>query len=106
MPTPRRYPTAAARQAAYRARLAQAREQELAAKRLPALPAVPTLPGHARWTALLQQAALLLRTTQEEMQAYYDQRSDSWQECGRGEAFLERLERLQEVQEAAEELWG
>ena len=104
MPTPRRYPDAAARQAAYRARQAEGRRQEQAAKRLPALPTVATLPGHARWQGLLRQAQLLLETVQEEMQAYHDQRSETWQESERGENFRERLEAVTAVQSAIEEV--
>lgn len=105
MPTPRQYANPAERQAAYRARLAAARKQEQEAKELP-LPAVASLPGPARWQALRRQAALLLERAEEEMQAYYDQRSERWQESERGEAFLERLEALQELHEAAEQLWN
>ena len=105
MPTPRRYPDAAARQAAYRARQAEARRQEQAAKGLPALPAVATLPGYARWRTLVRQATLLLQTVQEEMQAYHDDRSESWQESERGECFREELEALQAAQSAVEEVF-
>jgi hypothetical protein len=105
MPTPRQYANPAERQAAYRARLAAARKQEQEAKGLPPLPAVASLPGQARWQALRRQAALLLQHAQEEMQAYYAQRSERWQDSERGEAFLERLEALQELHEAAEQLW-
>lgn len=105
MPTPRQYTNHAERQAAYRARLAAARKQEQETKGLPALPPVASLPGVARWQALSRQAVLLLDRAQEEMQAYYDQRSERWQESERGEAFLERLDALQELREAAEQLW-
>jgi|SRR6478609_8471833 len=104
MPTPRRYASQAERQAAYRRRQAEARGKEQAAKGLPPLPAIASLPGHARWQGLLGQAGLLLRTVQEEMQEYYDGRSQSWQEGERGEAFREHLQAVQEVQEAAEDL--
>lgn len=104
MPTPRQYPTAAARQAAYRARQAEARRQEQVTNGLPALPALATLPGTARWEALLRQAHLLLQTVQEEMQEYHDQRSERWQEAERGESFRERLEAIQAAQSAVEEV--
>jgi hypothetical protein len=104
MPTPRQYANQAERQAAYRRRLAAARRAEQEAKGMPALPAVPTIPGHPRWHALIQHALLLLGTAQEEMQAYYAQRSERWQESERGEAFLERLQALQETHSAVEEL--
>jgi hypothetical protein len=106
MPTPRQYVSQAERQAAYRRRLAAARSQELAAKRVPPLPAVATIPGYSRWEALTRSAALLLETVQAEMQEYYEQRSDPWQGSERGEAFLERLEAVREAQAAAAELGG
>jgi hypothetical protein len=104
MPTPRRYASQAERQAAYRRRQAEVRRKEQEAKGLPALPAVASIPGHARWQALLGQAELLLRTVQEEMQEYYDGRSESWQEAERGEVFRERLQAVQEAQATIEDL--
>src|SRR5688500_14144562 len=104
MPTPRRHTNQAARQAAYRRRLAQARERELAARGLPALPAIATMPGHARWQALIRQASRLLQTVAEEMQEYSDERSETWQESERGTAFLEHLQAVEDAQRAAEEL--
>ncbi len=106
MPTPRQYATQAERQAAYRRRHAQSQEQEWADRGIPPLPAVATLPGHRRWQALRQQAQLLLQTVEEEMEEYYDQRSESWQGSERGEAFLERLQALQEAHRALEEIAG
>lgn len=104
MPTPRRHAHPAARQAAYRHRLAEARRKEQEGKGLPPLPTVATLPGHRRWQALLRQADLLLRTVQEEMQDYFHERSETWQQGERGEAFLESLQAVQEAQDTAEEL--
>jgi hypothetical protein len=104
MPTPRRYPSAAARQAAHRQRQRAARQQELQAKGLPPLPAVTTIPGHSRWQALTHQARLLLQTVHTEMQDYYEQRTATWQESERGEAFHEQLQTVQEVLITVEEL--
>ena len=67
-------------------------------------PAVATLPGNARWRALLGHAHLLLLTVQEEMQEYHDQRTETWQESDRGEVFRERLEAIQAAQSAVEEV--
>jgi hypothetical protein len=105
MPTPRRYANQAERQAAYRQRQAAVR-RDPHGRGLPALPAVATRPGPARWTALARQAGLLLQVVQEEMETYYEQRSEAWQASERGETFRERLEAVQEVQAAAEELCG
>jgi hypothetical protein len=105
MPTPRRYANHAERQAAYRQRQAGARSQPFGPG-LPTPAAIPTRPGPARWAALTRQAARWLQLVQEEMEAYYDQRSEAWQESERGELFRERLEAVQEAQAAAEELQG
>ena len=104
MPTPRRYVNPAQRQAAYRQRTALARRQEQEAQGLPPLPAVATLPGHPRWQALGRQALQLLETMQTEMQAYYEQRSEPWQDSERGEVFQERLQALQEAYEGVADL--
>ena len=104
MPTPRRYANQAQRQAAYRQRMADARKQELQVRGLPPLPLIPTMPSSRRWEAMNQQALRLLQTVEEEMQDYYDQRSEPWQGSERGEAMAERLQALQEVISAVEEL--
>jgi hypothetical protein len=104
MPTPRRYGSHAERQAAYRRRVAAARQQELAAKGVPPLPRIPSLPGTRRWAAMTGQARRLLQTVHEEMQEYYEQRSEQWQESERGEAMAERLQGLQEAIAAVEGL--
>ena len=97
MPTPRKYSTDAERAAAYRARKHAARLAELQAKAMPAMPSVPTIPGTRRWSALAQQASLLLKTMQDEMQGYYSDRSSTWQESDKGQQMQDRLERLEEV---------
>ena len=97
MPTPRQYSSQAEKQAAYRKRQAEARRQEQQAKGLPALPAVPTLPGDKRWRAMQEQACALLQTMAEEMQAYYDERSEQWQESDKGNAMQERIDALESL---------
>jgi hypothetical protein len=99
MPQPRRYTDQAARQAAYRARQAQARHQEQEAKGLPATAALPTLPSRARWQALLTQARHALQTAADEMQAYYDARSPAWQDGERAAALQERLDTVAQMLE-------
>lgn len=94
MSQPRKYADHAARQAAYRARCAEARQSELKARGLPHLPAIATLPGVPRWNKALQSARCLLATVSEEMQSYYDERSEAWQESERGESFAERQEAI------------
>ncbi len=104
MPTPRQYATRADRQRAYRQRQSQARTDEQAAKGLPPLPAIPTMPGKARWEAMRDQAATLLETIRDEMQAYHDDRTEQWQESEKGEEFTTKMEAVTELAEAANQL--
>lgn len=101
MPTPRKHETPAARQAAYRARQAEARRQAAAAK--PPRP-MPTVPGPARWRRLIAGAVETLETARDEMQAYYDERSEAWQEGERGEAMQARIDALEEALSALAEV--
>ena len=94
MPQQRQHPDHAARQRAYRARQAQARRDELQAKGLPTSSPIPTLPSRARWRALLAQAQLSLETARDELQVYYDERSDTWQEGDRAATLAEQLDGL------------
>ena len=94
MPQPRKHPDHAARQAAYRARCARAREEELRQRGLPSLPVIATLPGTPRWNAALQSVRCLLEQVSQEMQAYYQDRSEAWQQSERGESFAEKQEAI------------
>jgi protein involved in temperature-dependent protein secretion len=104
MPQPKLHACAAARQAAYRQRCEQARQAALAAKGLPSLPVLATIPGGARWKASLRSAQELIADTLGEMQDYFDERSESWQESSRGEEHQERIASVEAVLEALEEL--
>ena len=97
MPRPRQYDTRATQQAAYRTRQKCCQQDLLARKGLPSLPAIPTIPGHARWSAMIEQAQILLREATEEMQTYHDDRSERWQDSDKAEALLAKLEHLQET---------
>ena len=98
MPQPRKFATPAPRQRAYRAR----KRAALAA--YASNPATaPARPGPSRWKTLLAQADLLLRTTQREMERYFEERSEPWQESERGEAFLERIENVETAREALQD---
>jgi hypothetical protein len=93
MPTPRKYQTNAERQAAYRMRRM-------------AIPAAVTPPpgaGYRRWAGLLGQIHAGLATLTEEMAAYWDLRSERWQESERGEQFAERLDALEALRDQVEE---
>lgn len=102
MPQPRMHPSQAARQAAYRRRQEQAREKQLRETGLPPLPAIATMPGYARWTAAISQAACLLTGVVAEMQDYFDARSEPWQEGERGEVHQQRIDAVQEIVDALE----
>jgi len=94
MPQQRQHADAAAKQRAYRGRQAQARREELQVRGLPPAPPIPALPSRARWSALLDRAQLSLALARDEMQAYYDDRSEAWQEGERAAALQERLDTL------------
>jgi len=97
MPQPRKYETRADQQAAYRQRRIASDRELLSKKGLPALPAIPTMPGNARWSAMIAQARLLLSEATVEMQSYHDDRSQEWQDGAKAEELLAKLEHLQET---------
>ena len=94
----------AARQQRFRERQQEARRVEQASKGLPSLPKIATLPGYPRWRAALASAQALVTQVQEEMSAYYDARSEAWQEGDVGVQFQERQEAVEAVLSAFEEL--
>lgn len=104
MPTPRKYESPAQRQAAYRARLVAAQDELLTSKGLPSLPPIPAMPGHRRWEAMIRMAFSLLQSAYAEMQGYFDERSESWCDSDRGEAFTERMDYLAELLDSFEAL--
>jgi len=104
MPQPRKYASRAAQQAAYRKRQAREREALLASKGLPRLPAISTIPGHARWNAMLLHAQTLLTDAADEMQEYHDDRSEQWQESEKAETILERIELFQEAADQIQQM--
>ncbi len=57
-----------------------------------------------RWKALHEQVRAALDTIQAEMQGYFDDRTESWQEGEKGEAFQEILNRVDEARTAVEDL--
>jgi hypothetical protein len=104
MPQPKKHVSHAARQTAYRLRCQEARTEEQKQQGLPALPTLPTLPGTARWRSAVGSARLLLETTQAEMQAYFDERTEVWQEGERGQLFLDRLQALESTLSSLDEI--
>jgi hypothetical protein len=104
MPQPREHASGAARQAAYRKRCDRARKLVLASKGLPQLPAISTMPGWPRWNASLNTARELVERTVEEMQEYFDERSEEWQEGEKASDFQERIDEVQAMMDAMSEL--
>jgi len=94
----------AARQQRFRERQQAARQREQQEKGLPRLPAITTMPGQARWRAALQSAHALIAQVEDEMSAYYTQRSESWQEGEAGVEFAERQEAVAAVLSGLEEI--
>ena len=97
MHQPRPSKSNAERQAAFRRRRTEAHAALEAAKGLPPLPAVATIPGWRRWRQVLAQAEQALRSVHEQMQSYYDERSDDWLESDKAEQFTERMDAVEEL---------
>lgn len=104
MPQPAKHKNAAARQAAYRARREQAIRDQAKERGLPPLPPLPTLPGTKRWNAALTLAYRLVEEVGEQMQSYFDDRSETWQESERAQEFIDRLEAVEAAREALDVL--
>ncbi len=104
MPQPKKHASHAARQAAYRIRCEQERREALAAKGLPALPAIPNMPGWPRWNASFATAQELIADTLSQMQDYFDDRSESWQDGERGEEHQEKIASVEAVLDALSDL--
>lgn len=104
MPQPKVHASAAERQAAFRVRREQARQVEIAAKGLPVLPVLPSIPGWRRWNATFELAHALMEGAVSELQEYFDDRSESWQESERGDEHQERIASAEAVLEALEPL--
>ena len=104
MPQSKIYNSQAQRQAAYRRRCKEASRLQLREKGLPELPAISTIPGTARWNQAIAHAIQLLSLVEQEMQAYYDDRSDAWLESDRADQFQERLEAVSQALQSVEDL--
>jgi hypothetical protein len=104
MPQPKIHASEAARQAAFRLRREQSRQAELAAKGLPALPSIPSMPGWPRWNASFANVQEMLTQSLSEMQNYFEDRSESWQDSHRGEEHQEKIASVEAVLEALSDL--
>lgn len=104
MPQSKKHASRAERQKAYRERCKRTRQIEQTSKGLPSLPAIATMPGWPRWNACFQSASELITCVLNEMQAYYDDRTERWQEDERGEEFQERIDAVEAATEALSDL--
>ena len=100
MPTPRKYASSAERQAAHRRRSSDALAALSVAKGLPAVSPINTLPSLRRWQAMLHTASQVLESACEEMQAYADDRSESWQDSQKAEDMAERIQAIEAATDA------
>jgi len=96
MPTPRKYKSGAERQVAYRLRCKE-REATLSYP-------LPLTPGRKRWRAMLGRTLHLIEQAHEEMQDYYDGKSETWQDSERGEAFAETMEAVADIASQIEDI--
>ncbi len=101
MPAPRKHPTNAERQAAYRARLRSAPGSLLA---LPVAAGPSSMPSTARWRMAIDQATRLLQTVGEEMEAYANERSERWHEGRSAEIFNDNLDTVTDLQAQLDDL--
>jgi hypothetical protein len=106
MPQPKQPRTNAQRQAAFRSRKLQELAALHASKGLPALPVIPTIPGWRRWRQVLGQAEDALRNVHDEMQSYYDERSEDWQQSGNADEFTAKMEAVEELVDHVAECRG
>jgi hypothetical protein len=104
MPQQRKHQTNSARQAAYRNRLELARKQELSEHGLPALPPLASMPGTVRWKGAIRRCVALLNLVHDEMQGYFENRSEVWQESDRGVDHEERIAALAQLLSDLEDL--
>jgi hypothetical protein len=97
MPQPKQHGSAAQKQAAYRNRLRQREQAVQSAKGLTPLPAIGAIPGTRRWKQVLEVAEQAVRDVQGQMQTYYEDRSEQWQEADKGDTFIERMNAVEQL---------
>lgn len=96
MPAVRKYANSAARQAAYRAR------RKTRGDSTHSVPAAGSV--YRRWETMRMQALTILEQVTGEMEVYSDQRSETWRDSERGEAFAEMMESVADIAEALKEI--
>ena len=95
--------TNAQRQADYRKRRRATIDDLFTMRGLPALPAIATIPGWARWKEAMTRIVYQMEMIETEMTTYYEERSDRWQESDQAETFYERREALRIILELAQD---
>ncbi len=106
MPTPKIYSSPAEKSRAQRERERERRVAEQAAKGLPPVAPIPTMPSRPRWTAQVAAAVAFLEASRDEQQSYYDERSESWQESDAGTELAARIEAIENALGSLEEAAG
>jgi hypothetical protein len=71
---------------------------------IPSLPPVASMPGHRRWKAMLKQAAILVERAADEMETYFDQRSEQWHDSEQADTFSEIMETTRSAIDALHEV--
>ncbi len=104
MPTPKQHPDNAARQRAYRERRKRACLSSIKPREPPKPAPIPTMPSAARWKALRRIAEEALSTPVDEMEQYRDERSETWQESPKAEAFQEILDKVEDALQAVQDI--
>jgi hypothetical protein len=95
---------AALRQRRFRIRQQAIRRREQREKGLPPMPKIAAMPGTARWKATIEAAETLLTQAAEEMDEYWEYRSETWQESYAAEELLQRKKRLTKMAETLSEM--
>lgn len=95
MPGRKKHASAAEKQSAYRRRRKDRIPETEPARAVQ--PVVPSTPGYGRWRSMRARALLILERVASEMETYHEERSESWRESDRAEAFLEVMESFAEI---------
>ena len=98
MPTPRKHANNAERQAAYRSRRSLRSQSQLITQ-IPASEGsqVSSKPSYRQWRAKIVEARSLIESIKEQMELYYDERSEQWQQSEQGEKHSETMELIEEI---------
>jgi len=55
------------------------------------------MPGTRRWNAQMHLARVVLQEACQEMDAYYTDRTDTWQQGEKGEDLQERIQSIEDI---------